>query len=165
MVSLIVAFDKNRLIGRNNELPWHLPADLKHFKEITMGHHMVMGRNTFESIGKPLPGRTSVVITSNPLWIYPGCISAPDLQLALEACEGEKEVFIIGGARVFRDAIALADKLYVTEIDHQFEGDTWFPEIDRNIWERVESIPHKRDDRNNWDYTFVMYRKKESGNF
>ena len=125
-----------------------------------MGHHMVMGRKTFESIGKPLPGRTSVVITSNPDWIYPGCISAPNLKLALEVCEGEKEVFVIGGSQVFTEAIHKADRLFVTRIHHEFDGDTWFPEIDETVWTKVKSEEHLKDERNPWDYTFIEYRRK-----
>jgi dihydrofolate reductase len=159
-VSLIVAFDENRLIGRDNTLPWHLPADLKHFKQLTMGHHMIMGRKTFESIGKALPGRTSVVITSNPHWAAPDAISTPDLKLALEVCEGEKEVFIIGGAQVFNASMQIANRLLITRIHHAFEGDTWFPEINENEWEIVATESHKKDDRNPWDYTFIEYRRK-----
>jgi dihydrofolate reductase len=158
-ISIIVAFDKNRLIGSNNALPWHLPADLQHFKKLTMGHHMIMGRKTFESIGKALPGRTSVIITSNPLWAAPGCISAPDLPMALEACEDAPEVFLIGGARVFSEGLRYADRLFITLIDHSFEGDTWFPEIDAAVWKEVNREHHQKDERNPWDYTFIEYRK------
>lgn len=158
-ISIIVAFDRNRLIGQNNALPWHLPADLQHFKKLTMGHHMVMGRKTFESIGKPLPGRTSVVVTTDPMWVYPGCISAPSLPLAIEACEGATEVFLIGGARIFKEGMQYAHRIFVTRIDHEFEGDTWFPEIDENVWKEVNQEHHRKDDRNAWDYTFAEYRK------
>lgn len=158
-ISIIVAFDHNRLIGKNNALPWHLPADLQHFKKLTMGHHMVMGRKTFESIGKPLPGRTSVVVTTDPMWIFPGCISAPSLPLAIEACEGAEEVFLIGGARIFTEGMKYAHRLFITLIDHEFEGDTWFPEIDGNIWKEVGREHHQKDDRNAWNYTFVEYQK------
>ena len=159
-LSLIVAFDKNRLIGRDNGLPWHLPADLKHFKSLTMGHHMIMGRKTFESIGKPLPGRTTVIITRQKNYRAEGCIVVHHLDEALECCRNEEEVFIIGGAQIFDCTMPLADRLYITEIDHTFDGDTHFPEISADDWEQISSEHHEADEKNNWGYTFINYKRK-----
>lgn len=135
-ISLIVAFDENRLIGRDNGLPWHLPADLKHFKTLTMGHHMIMGRKTFESIGKPLPGRTSVIITRQTDYHADGCIVTQNFTEAMMQCAGQEEIFIIGGAQIFECTLPLADTLYITQIHHTFEGDTFFPEIKSSEWKK-----------------------------
>lgn len=160
-LSLIVAFDKNRLIGRDNGLPWHLPADLKHFKSLTMGHHMIMGRKTFESIGKPLPGRTTVIITRQKNFMAEGCIVVHHLDDALAYCSKEEEVFIIGGAQIFNCTLPLADHLYITEIDHAFEGDTHFPEILPEEWKQISFERHEADEKNGWPYTFINYRRKK----
>jgi dihydrofolate reductase len=128
-VSLIVAMAKNRVIGANGRLPWHLSSDLKRFKALTMGHHIIMGRKTFESIGRLLPGRTTIVITRNPGWKFEGAVVADSLQRALDLASGDSEVFVIGGQEVFREALPLADRIYLTEIDRDFEGDTFFPEL------------------------------------
>ncbi|MGA7749149.1 MAG: dihydrofolate reductase, partial [Gallionella sp.] len=111
-ISLIVAMAKNRVIGINNTLPWHLPADLKHFKALTMGHHIVMGRKTYESIGKPLPGRTSVVVTRNAHYAPPGVVVVNSLEAAIAACGNDEEIFVIGGAELYSQAIDLADRIY-----------------------------------------------------
>ncbi len=120
---------KNRVIGANGRLPWHLSSDLKRFKALTMGHHIIMGRKTFESIGRLLPGRTTIVITRNPGWKFEGAVVADSLQRALDLASGDSEVFVIGGQEVFREALPLADRIYLTEIDRDFEGDTFFPEL------------------------------------
>jgi dihydrofolate reductase len=159
-LSIIVAFDQNRLIGHSNQLPWHLPADLKHFKNITMGHFMIMGRKTFDSIGKPLPGRTSVIITRQKDYIQEGCVVVNSMNDALKACEGQSEAFIIGGAQIFECAMPLASKLYITQIHHHFEGDTWFPEISSNEWELTSEEHHQADEKNAWPYSFQEYRRK-----
>ena len=159
LLSIIVAFDKNQLIGSNNNLPWHLPADLKHFKSITMGHHMIMGRKTFESIGKPLPGRVSVVVTRNKDYVMEGCHVVYSIEDAIKFCENEEEVFIIGGAEIFEYTMPLAAKLYVTQIHHEFEGDTWFPEIWGNEWELISKQLHPADDKNEYAYSFLSYRR------
>jgi dihydrofolate reductase len=159
-ISIIVAFDQNRLIGKNNGLPWHLPADLKHFKNITMGHHMIMGRKTFESIGKPLPGRVTIIVTRQHNYKVEGCISVNTFQHAIDYCQNQEEVFIIGGAQIFECALPLATKLYITKIHHSFEGDTHFPEIDSRIWKINDEEFHSADEKNVWDYTFLNYSKK-----
>lgn len=159
-ISLIVAFDENRLIGNNNALPWHLPADLKHFKQITMGHHMIMGRKTFDSIGKPLPGRISIIITRKNDLKIEGCIVVNTLASALEICEGQEEVFIIGGAQIFDCTLPIATDLFITQIHHSFEGDTFFPEIPDADWEEVSRERNEPDEKNEWSYSFIHYRKK-----
>ena len=133
-ISIIVAMAKNRVIGVANTLPWHLSADLRRFKALTMGHHIIMGRRTFESIGRLLPGRTSVVVTRNPGFRFEGVLTARNLPDALKVCAGEEEVFVIGGEQIFRYALPLASRIHATEIARDYEGDTRFPAIDRLQW-------------------------------
>ena len=133
-LNLIVAVARNGVIGRGGALPWHLSEDLRHFKRTTLGHPIVMGRRTWESIGRPLPGRRSIVLTRNPRWSAPGCERAESLAQALAMCEGAAEVFVIGGAALFAEALPLAQRVFLTEIDADFEGDTFFPPIDRSAW-------------------------------
>jgi dihydrofolate reductase len=159
-VSLIVAMARNRVIGINNTLPWHLPADLKHFKALTMGHHIVMGRKTYESIGKPLPGRTSVVVTRNADYAQLGVIVVNSLEAAIAACGNDEEIFVIGGAELYRQAIVLADRIYLTEIDADISGDAYFTELDRNLWLETERIGHAPDEKNLHPYQFVVYDRK-----
>lgn len=145
--------DRNRAIGRDNQLPWHLPADLKHFKTLTMGHHMIMGRKTFDSIGRPLPGRVSIVITRNPEYWRPDVVIVYSLSEALKAAPQDDEVFIIGGADVFREALPIADRLYLTLIDHVFEGDTFLPELGSD-WREISREDHEPDEKNLYRYSF-----------
>jgi dihydrofolate reductase len=140
-VSIIVAMAKNRVIGANNALPWHLSSDLKRFKALTMGHHIIMGRKTFESIGRVLPGRTSVVVSRNSAYRPAGVLVAPDLDTALAMAAGDDEVFVIGGAEFFRAALPIADRLLLTEIDHEFAGDTFFPEFEPSSWKQSSREP------------------------
>jgi dihydrofolate reductase len=158
-ISLIVAKSKNNVIGKNNQLPWHLPADLQYFKRLTMGHHMIMGRKTFESIGKPLPGRTSIVITSNKDYSAPGCVIVHSLKEAINAAKKDEEVFIIGGAAVFSEALHLADIVYLTEIHENFEGDVYFPELDFLNWKLVKKEHHNPDEKNKYSYSFAQYER------
>lgn len=137
MISLIVAHDKNRVIGYENEMPWHLPGDLKYFKEMTLGKPVIMGRKTFESIGRPLPGRRNIIITRNTEYRSDGIEVVGSLDAALELVADVEEIMIIGGAQIFEQAMSLADKLYVTLIDHEFKGDTYFPSYEG--WEMVAS--------------------------
>ncbi len=160
-ISIIVAYDENRLIGRNNELPWRLPADLKFFKSVTMGHPIIMGRKTFESIGRVLPGRTSVVVTRQPDYTAPGCIVVHSLEEALDKCKSEEEIFIIGGAELFQYALPLATDLYITRIQHNFEGDTWFPEINNEQWIVTSEENFNPDEKNHWAYSFIHYKIKK----
>jgi len=159
-VSLIVAMAKNRVIGVNNTLPWHLPADLKHFKSLTMGHHIVMGRKTYESIGKPLPGRTSVVVTRNADYSVPDVIVVSSLEAAISACGDDEEIFVIGGAELYRQAIDLADRIYLTEIDADISGDAHFTELDRKLWQETGRDSHAPDEKNRHPYHFVVYDRK-----
>lgn len=159
-ISLIVAMARNRVIGRNNTLPWHLPADLKHFKALTMGHHIVMGRKTYESIGKPLPGRTSVVVTRNTGYSAPGVIVANSLDAAIAACGNDEEIFVIGGAELYRQAINHADRIYLTEIEADIAGDAHFTEFDSSLWLETERVSHAPDEKNAHTYHFITYCRK-----
>lgn len=137
-ISLIVAMASNRVIGANNALPWHLSSDLKRFKALTMGHHIIMGRKTFDSIGRLLPGRTSVVISRNPQYRPAGVIAAGSLQEALDKSRDDNEVFVIGGEQIFREALPVADRIFLTEIDREFEGDVYLPSLRAGDWREVE---------------------------
>jgi len=159
-VSLIVAMAKNRVIGVNNTLPWHLPADLKHFRTLTMGHHIVMGRKTYESIGKPLPGRTSVVVTRDAGYAPPGVITVNTLEAAISACGEDKEIFMIGGEELYRHAIKFADRVYLTEIDADIAGDKHFTELDPGYWQETKRVSHAPDERNCYSFQFVVYDRK-----
>ena len=159
-VSLIVAMARNRVIGSNNTLPWHLPADLKHFRGLTMGHHIVMGRKTYESIGKPLPGRTSVVVTRNPDYAAPGAIVVNSLQAAFAACSNDTEIFVIGGAELYRQAITLADRIYLTEIAADIRGDAYFPEFNPGEWHEESRETHIQSEPQPLEYHFVTYHRK-----
>ncbi len=156
--SLIVACSSNNVIGKENDLPWHLPEDLKHFKKLTTGHHIIMGRKTFESIGKPLRNRTSVVLSRNDMYFPKGAISAISIEEALTFAEQnlEEEAFIIGGGQIYQQAIDLVDTLYVTRIHKEIEGDTFFPLIDETKWKKVASIDKEGKE---FDYSFETYQK------
>jgi dihydrofolate reductase len=144
-LSLIVAMDDNRLIGSNNDLPWQMPADLAYFKRTTMGKPIIMGRKTFASIGRPLPGRRNVVITRDSGFSAPGCEIANGIEAALSLCSDAEEVMLIGGASLYQQTIDQATRLYVTRIHHSFEGDTWFPEIDLGLWKQETREDHNAD--------------------
>lgn len=155
-ISIIAAMAKNRVIGCRNALPWNLPEDLRHFRNLTMGHHILMGRKTYESIGKPLPGRTSVVISGNA--DFPGAIRAFSIENALEFCSGrDDEVFFVGGGDIYRQAMPLADRIYLTEIMQDFEGDAHFPEIDPSLWQEVSRDAQRSD----FEYHFVIYERRQ----
>ena len=157
-LTLIVATDRNNGIGINNTLPWRLPEDLAFFKRITSGHAIIMGRKTFDAIGRPLPNRRNIVVTRNPAWANAGVETTNSLDQAT-AIAGEGEVFIIGGAQIYRDAISLADRLIVTEIDAEFACDAFFPAVDPAQWQ-TESRETHHSESNGWDYSFVMYRRR-----
>lgn len=161
MVTIIAAIAKNNALGKNNDLIWHLPADLKRFKKITTGHYIIMGRNTFESIGKPLPNRTTIIITRNKNYFKDGCLIAHSLEQALELAKDEEQVFVIGGAQIYKYAMEhnFVDTLDITLVHHEFEADVFFPEIDSNIWEQVEIECFPADEKNKLDYSFVRYKK------
>jgi dihydrofolate reductase len=159
-ISLIVAMAKNRTIGVNNTLPWRCSEDLKHFKALTMGHHMIMGRKTFDSIGKPLPGRTTVVVTRNNDLKVEGCAVAHSLQKAIDLSAGDAEIFVVGGAELYRQAIPLVDTLYITEIQQDVEGDAHFPNFDKNEWNEVTRDVRSQETPQPLHYHFVTYRRK-----
>ena len=141
-LSIIVALAKNRAIGINNTLPWHLPEDLKRFKQLTMGHHIIMGRKTYESLGRLLPGRQTVIVTRNLDYQVAGALVVHSLQEAMQVSETDSEAFVIGGAELYQQAIGLADKLYLTQIDQTFAGDAFFPEFDMREWRLLEQQIH-----------------------
>jgi dihydrofolate reductase len=155
MLSLIVAIARNRVIGYQNRMPWHLPAELAYFKQITMGHPIIMGRKTFDSIGRPLPGRRNIVVSRNPGWQHEGVELAPSLDAALSMC-GREEAFLIGGASLYAGALAYADKLFITEIDAMPPGDTFFPPIDGAQWREVSRRRREADERNPHAIEFVV---------
>ena len=159
-LSIIVAMAKNRTIGANNTLPWRCPEDLKHFKALTMGHHMIMGRKTFDSIGKQLPGRTTVVVTRDKNLKIEGCLIAHSLPDAIKLCAGDEEAFIVGGADIYHQSLQLADTLYITEIQQNVEGDAHFPEFDRNLWQETARDVRTQETPQPLDYHFVTYRRK-----
>src|SRR5688572_14242565 len=162
MIALVVAMAENRVIGKENKLIWHLPADLKFFKNLTTGHPIIMGRKTFESIGKPLPNRTNIVITRQQDFEAEGCLVAHSLSEALMmAQQMDSDVFIIGGAEIYKQAMFLADTIYLTEVHHSFEGDTFFPEIDSVLWEETSREEYKADEKNAYDFAFVTLKAAE----
>lgn len=161
-LSIIAAWARNGVIGAGNALPWRLPEDLQHFKRLTLGHHIVMGRKTFESLGRPLPGRTSVVVSRAAAYPLPaGCLLAGSVELALALCGDDPEVFCIGGEQLYAQALPLADRLYLTEIDADFVGDAWFPAFDRADWQEVSREP--RVGAGGLAFAFVTYRRRMSG--
>lgn len=164
MISFIVAMDENRVIGKNNQLPWHLPEDLKFFKRVTMGHPIIMGRKTYESIGRPLPGRENIIITRNELYQSDKCTVLYSVDELLQYCRQNtnEEYFVIGGAEIFKQLIAHVDRLYITFIHEQFEGDTFFPPIDMSEWELISKEQGLRDENNPYRYEFLTYEKINS---
>ena len=161
MITVIAAIATNNALGKDNDLIWHLPADLKRFKKVTTGHYIVMGRNTFESIGRPLPNRTTIIITRNKDYFKEGCLIAHSLEQAVEMSKEEGQVFIIGGAQIYKETIAkdLAQQLDITLVHKDFEADVYFPEIDTKIWKEVARENFKADEKNKLDYSFISYQK------
>lgn len=153
---------ENRVIGVNNTLPWRLPADLKHFRRITTGHHVIMGRRNYESIGKPLPDRTNIVVTRNPSYCAPGCLVKHSFEDALASAKNDPEVFIIGGAEIYRQAFEYADRLYLTLVHAHIPGDTYFPPFDQDHWQEVSRERHEPDEKNHHACTFLVYDRKQS---
>jgi dihydrofolate reductase len=161
MISFIVAMDDNRVIGKNNQLPWHLPEDLKFFKKVTMGHPIAMGRKTHESIGRLLPGRENIIITRNVDYHCEGATIFYSIKDFVEYCRGqEEEIFVIGGAEILKETFPHCDRLYLTYIHEKFDGDTFFPEFDFNDWELKSSEKGIKDEKNPYDYEFCVYDRK-----
>ena len=161
IVSLIVAVSENNTIGKDNSMIWHLPADLKYFKQITSGHHIIMGRKNYESIGRPLPDRVNVVITRQSDLELEGCVVVQSLDEALDLAKqaGEQEAMVIGGGEIYTLALPLANKVYLTRVHHQFDGNVHFPEL-TDDWVQTTSERHSADEKNPYDYTFFVYEKR-----
>jgi dihydrofolate reductase len=157
-ITLVVAIDAQRGIGVDNKLPWHLPEDLAHFKRVTLGHPIIMGRKTFDSIGRPLPKRRNIVVTRNAAWAHEGVETALSLHDAITLV-GDEPASIIGGAQIFGESMALASRMIVTEIDHVFHCDTFFPPIDPGLWVETARERH-HSEANGFDYAFVTYERK-----
>ncbi|HVN82678.1 MAG TPA: type 3 dihydrofolate reductase [Terriglobia bacterium] len=157
-ISIIVAMSVNRVIGKGKSLPWKLPADLRHFKELTMGHWVVLGRKTFESIGRPLPGRRLIVVTHQVEYSADGVEIAHSVDQALSVAEGG-EVFIAGGGQIYNQTIGRADRIYITLVEREFEGDTRFPPLDASNWQQVFEECHQADEKNPVPYRFQIYER------
>lgn len=157
-ISFIFAMDCNRAIGVNNKLPWHLPGDLKFFKNVTMGHPILMGRKTYESIGKPLPGRRNVILTQNTAYQAEGCEVFHTVDEAIEAFR-EQELFVIGGAEIFNLFAANVTRMYITYIEHEFEADTFMSDLDLSSWTLVSSEQGERNEKNPYEYYFRIYER------
>ncbi|HEY6241755.1 MAG TPA: dihydrofolate reductase [Burkholderiales bacterium] len=158
-IALIAAVARNGVIGSGNRMPWHLPEDLKRFRRLTLGHAVIMGRRTFESIGKPLAGRSNIVVTRSPDWTRVGCHTAHSLESALAAVHEPQDAFVIGGAEIYALAFPLADRLHVTEIERDFEGDVFFPQLDRSCWREVSRERHASGGAEGFAYAFVEYER------
>ena len=159
ILSLIVAVSKNNVIGADNGLLWQMPADLRHFKAVTIDHTVIMGRKTYESIGKPLRDRRNIVVTRQEEYEADGCEVVNSLQDAVDLCTREQEVFIVGGGEIYKQAIHAADKIYLTRIYNEFEGDTVFPEINFSEWRLTKYLKHHKDEKNPFDYSFSEYER------
>jgi len=159
MISIIAAMDENRLIGSNNDLPWHLPADLQRVKKLTTGHSIILGRKNYESIGRPLPNRKNIVVSRNPDFDAPGCIVVDSIENALDAAD-QGDTFIFGGAGIYQQMLGMAERMYLTIIHSSFEGDTWFPDYDPDSWEEIDRQDYAADEKNRFDYSFVTLKKK-----
>lgn len=154
IVTMVVAIAENHAIGKNNQLLWHLPKDLKHFKQITNGHTIIMGRKTFDSMGKPLPNRRNIVITRNQELELAGAEVVGSVEEALALCAPSEEVFIIGGGEIYKMAMPFTEKIYLTVVHHPFDGDAYFPEIDSGVWTETASEHHEADDKHQYSFTF-----------
>lgn len=161
-ISLIVAMATNRAIGLNNEMPWHLSADLKKFKQITMGSPILMGRKTFESIGRPLPGRSNIIISRNKTYQQPGCLVFNNITDAIASCQQHEEIFVIGGATFYEAMLPKADRLYLTEINKSFDADTYFPVINKNEWKEIAREDISDDPSVDFSYSFITLEKLEN---
>lgn len=165
-VALIAAFSQNRVVGINNSLPWHLPEDLKYFKRTTSGKAIIMGRKTYESIGRPLPNRTNIVVSRNPDFSAEGVVTVDSLESAIEHAEsvnlinGVDEVMVIGGAAIYEAALPMADRLYVTHVHANVDGDAYFPNVEFDQWQEVSKHDFSKDGSNPYDYSFCIYDKQ-----
>jgi dihydrofolate reductase len=158
---MIAAVAENNALGKNNNLLWHLPNDFKRFKEITSGHHIIMGRKTFESFPKPLPNRTHVIITRQKDFEREGCIVVQDLKSAIAVCPMDENIYIIGGGEIYSQSIPFADQLDITRVHHSFDADVYFPEINPEIWELTSENFNSKDEKHLFDYTFQTFNRKK----
>ena len=161
IVSIIVAVAQNEVIGKENQLPWHLPADMKYFKQTTSGHCIIMGRKTFDALGKPLPNRTNIIITRQEDFSVESCVVVNQLQHAIDYARdcGEEECFIIGGGDIFIQALIWTDRIYLTRIHQDFEGDTFFPALNNGDWNEISVAKHLPDEKNKFAYSFIVYER------
>ena len=160
MITLIAAVAENNALGKDNQLLWHLSDDFKRFKSITSGHHIIMGRKTFESFPKPLPNRTHVIVTRQKEYTSQNCIVVDSLQSAIAICPKGEEIFIIGGGEIYNQSIEIADKLDITKVHHAFNADTFFPEIDLKKWKLISAEFHPKDEKHLFDFTFQTFLRK-----
>jgi dihydrofolate reductase len=161
ILSIITAMDRNQLIGSNNQLPWHLPADFAHFRAMTMGKPVLMGRKTFESIGKPLPGRTNIVLSRNPDIQFEGVNCVGDVKDAIALVPDAEEMMVIGGSAIYQMLLPQVERMYLTYVDAEFEGDAWFPDFDISQWHETANTMHKKDEKNLYDCRFVTLEKNK----
>jgi dihydrofolate reductase len=159
IVTIVVAISENNAIGKNNQLLWYLPADLKHFKNITTGHTVIMGRKTYDSVGKPLPNRRNIIITRQNITIE-GCEIVKSIEDALVLSAGEEEVFIVGGAEIYKQSIHLTDRIYLTIVHQKFDADSFFPEINYAEWRETEREDHQADEKNKLPYSFITLDRR-----
>lgn len=160
-VSQIVAISTNRAIGKDNDLVCHLPADMKFFRQTTTGHHIIMGRKNYESIGRPLPKRTNVIISRNPSYKAQGCITVSSIEEALDLAKknGEDEAFIIGGGQIYKQSLNLTDTIYLTQVHTKLDGDTFYPDLEETEWEKISEEYHSKDEKNLYDYSFQKFTR------
>jgi len=159
ILSMIVAHADNRIIGKDNDMPWHLPADLAYFKKTTLGKPVIMGRKTYESIGRPLPGRLNIVISRDASYSAQGITTVTSVEQALEAAGNVEEIMVIGGGAIYAHCLPAANRLYVTHINASIDGDTQFPEYDLNVWKKVSSDTRQPDEKNAYELDFAVYEK------
>ena len=159
-VTFIAAMDRNRVIGKENNIPWRIPRDWEYVKETTIGHSIILGRRNFESIGRILPGRRNIVVTRNPDFFFEGCEIVHSVQEVFDLCENEQEIFIFGGEEIYRAFLPYAEKMHITKINHEFKGDTFFPEVDFSEWMEVAVKKGIRDDKNPYSYSFHIYERR-----
>ncbi|MBL4745354.1 MAG: dihydrofolate reductase [Flavobacteriaceae bacterium] len=160
MITIIAAIATDNALGKDNQLIWHLPNDLKRFKKVTSGHHVIMGRKTFESLGRPLPNRVNIIITRNSDYTADGCVVVHSLQEAVNAAKDDSNPFILGGAQIYKQAIEMADVLDLTFVHHSFEADAFFPTINMEIWKEDTREDFKSDEKNKFDYSFVKFVRR-----
>lgn len=158
-VSMIAAMSNNRVIGLNNKMPWHLPADLQFFKKMTLGSPIIMGRKTYDSIGRPLPGRLNIVLSKDEKLKIDGCTVVHTFMDALDAAKGSEEVFITGGAHLYNNFLDKAKRLYLTLVDGEFEGDTYFPDYTQYQWKEINRVVNQADENNPYPYTFLTLER------